>query len=151
MKKVFALLSIFLIIIFLGCVQNEQPKHSFEGKNCKTNITCYQEALQKCEKANVSITQNMNGMSITLYSDIQGGSLDSCKIYQQIKKIQIPENTSAMEKMAIGMLNGADAICIGPVNKLKTGNFEEFQQNFNCSGSLYELMKTVTQSQNSEK
>jgi len=145
MKKLFALLSILVIIVFLGCVQNEAPKHQFTGKNCGTNITCYQQSLQKCEKANVSLTQNMNGMSITVYSDIQGGSVDSCKIYQQIKNIQIPENTSAMEKMAMSVLNGADAICIGPVNKLKTGSFDEFQKNFNCSGTLYELIKVSTQ------
>ena len=143
MKKLIAVLSIFLLVLFLGCIQNQQPKHVFVGKNCGTNMTCYQEALHNCEKANVSISQSINGMSITLYSDIQGGNTTACKIYDQIKSIQLPENTSSMEKMTIQMLNGADGTCIGPVNKLKTGSFQEFQENFNCTGTLFDLMKTV--------
>ncbi len=148
MKKLIAVLSIFLVIIFLGCLQTEQPKHVFVGKDCGSNMTCYHEALKNCEKANVSLTQTVNGISLTVYSDIQGGNKSSCVVYEQIKNVKAPENASAVEQIALQALNGLDGTCIGPVSEIKTGSFEEFQQEFNCTGKLFDMLKTITPASN---
>ena len=145
MKKLIAILSIFLVVIFLGCLQTAQPKHVFVGKNCGSNMTCYHEALQNCEKANVSLTQSMNGMSVTVYSDIQGGNVSACKVYEQIRNVEVPENTSSVEKMAMQMLNGADGTCIGPVDELTKGVLEG---DVNCTGTLFSMMKSMAPQQN---
>jgi len=101
--------------------------------------------LVKCNPAKIELKQEINGIEAVFYSDIQGGSVDYCVIYQQIKSINFPDNMSPVEKMAMQVLVGADSTCVGPSDKLKTGSFDEYEQYFNCSGTLYELMKAGSQ------
>jgi len=141
MKKFIIAISLIAVLFLAGCIQKQAPEHSFNGIDCGNNVTCFSENLAKCNPAKIEIKQNINGMDTVFYSDIQGGTPDKCEIYQQIKSIEFPENISPVEKITRQVLIGADSTCIGPVTKLKTGSFEEYMEYFNCSGTLYDLMK----------
>ena len=143
--KILALTLVIAMVFMIGCVQ--QPIPEFEGKDCGTNITCYQEAMAQCQPAKVETSQEINGITVTLYSHIQGGTAQECTIYQRIKDIEVPEDTKPEEMLVINAMKGADATCVGPIDKLGAGTIEEFEKYFECEGTLYELMKITAQAQ----
>ncbi len=145
MKNLLIVLSLVAVVFLAGCIHKTAPEHSFEGIDCGSDTVCFASNLAKCNPAKIQVSQNVNGMNAVFYMDIQGGTVDSCEIYQQVKSIEFPENMSPVEKMAAQLMIGADSTCIGPVDKLKTGSFEEYEKYFNCSGTLYELMKAGSQ------
>ena len=142
MKKLIAVMIIAMFFL-IGCIGETIPE--FEGKDCGADILCYQEALQTCTPAKVEVAQATGDIGVTLYSHIQGGTIESCTIYQKITEITIPEGTDTFQAMAINTMKGADATCIGPVNKLGAGTLDEFEQYFECEGTLYEIMKLTSQ------
>ena len=145
MKKLIAVIIIAMFFL-IGCVQEpEEPEPVLDLKDCGNDILCFRDSTLKCEKAKVEVTQKAGNISLTLYSDIRGGTVESCTIYQKIIDIQIPEGTDAFQAMAINVMKGADATCVGPVDKIGSGTLEEFEEYFECEGTLFEIMKLTSQ------
>ena len=100
--KLIALTLVIAMVFMIGCVQ--QPIPEFEGKDCGTDVICYQESMKLCEPAKVETSQNMNGITVTIYSHVQGGTVEACTIYQRISDIQVPEDTDPTQMLVINSM-----------------------------------------------
>ena len=114
---------------------------SFAGIDCGTDQVCFQEATQKCEPAKVTITQTQSGLTMTMYSEVQGGTPQACMIFLKIEDIDSGA-LGALGDALIGQFKGKDMTCTVDVTSGydTAGGFQNIAEE-SCTGSLVDLIK----------
>ncbi|MFH1285390.1 MAG: hypothetical protein ABIH99_02290 [Candidatus Micrarchaeota archaeon] len=122
---------LFFGVLLFGCTG------SFSGKDCGTDMKCFNDAAEKCEAAEV--TSKASGAEGLMRVWPDG---DNCKLYYQVTKV--PEGSSE----EIAKMEGLDMTCTVPKDEMDSTSISSATSSGEeiCEGSLYDYMKEMMSS-----
>jgi hypothetical protein len=124
-----------LLVIFLTILTIMVPGCLSNVKDCKDNITCFQEAASNnCISAKVVYTN----LGLTEYLETRGLTEGNCKIYMRID--QVP---SALEQV-LPNAEGEDMVCELPMTIVHKGLQDMYGLSDFCEGSLVSILSPIT-------
>lgn len=124
--------AVAFVVLLSGCMEAEL-------KDCGNDMTCFMEAAMNCTPAKVNYIQGeeqlgVEGMSMTIYMEVSGGTKETCNSYFQLSDITMPPNAPQEALDRVNQYKGADMRCVGPVSIFNENTFADY-----CEGTLKDL------------
>ena len=127
---------LFAILFLLGCTIITKPIE--QGTNCENSEDCFINNFSTCDKAFGTLTPNED---TEIYYQILEKKDTNCEIYFELNKA---ENFPSI-------LAGLNSICVLNINEVMILQNEMNIEEFNCRGPLYNTIKQIKESYNTEQ
>jgi len=145
MGKAFALASLALLVLLLGCIQPPPQSEDLSGfKDCGESQECLMEALENCGQAFATQRNSDNNVTTQAKTVVYGLDGEKCRVKFTIEdiKVDVKGEGGEIADMIASLLKGKEMVCFLPSDeKASLNNLDKEAIGEYCSGPLVDVMK----------